>query len=158
VATYFFDSSAIVKRYVQEQGTNWVSSITSDSKVNSIYLARITEVEIVSALARRLSSTPLGIVTNPAIIQFVYNFNSDYKIIELTPSLLEHATTLASSRRLRGYEAVQLASALALNKVLQEVGIDSLIFVSADSELNTVASIEGLKVENPYASSIKSSK
>jgi uncharacterized protein len=51
VAAYFFDSSAIVERYVQETGTAWVRRLTRHGPV-PIYLARITAVEVTSAVAR----------------------------------------------------------------------------------------------------------
>ncbi len=47
------DSSALVKRYVQEVGTSWVRSLTHRGTANQIYLVRITAVEVTSAVARR---------------------------------------------------------------------------------------------------------
>jgi predicted nucleic acid-binding protein len=53
VAAYFFDSSALVKRYAKEVGTSWVFSLVRRSAANHLYIARITGVELVSALTRR---------------------------------------------------------------------------------------------------------
>jgi hypothetical protein len=53
VPAYFFDSSAIVKRYVNETGTAWVRRLTRKGRPEPIYLARITAVELTSAVARR---------------------------------------------------------------------------------------------------------
>ena len=52
-AAYFVDSSALVKRYVQEIGTAWVRGLTRRSPSTVIYIARITAVEVTSAVARR---------------------------------------------------------------------------------------------------------
>ena len=52
-AAYFVDSSALVKRYVQETGTSWVRRLTRRSPSTVIYIARITAVEVASAVARR---------------------------------------------------------------------------------------------------------
>jgi predicted nucleic acid-binding protein len=49
MAGYFVDSSALVKRYVQEDGTSWVRRLTRRSARNPIYLARITAVEVTAA-------------------------------------------------------------------------------------------------------------
>jgi hypothetical protein len=54
VAAYFFDSSAIFKRYITESGTGWVSGITDPASGHSIYLAAITGVEVVSAFVRQV--------------------------------------------------------------------------------------------------------
>lgn len=53
MSAYFFDSSAVVKRYVNETGTAWVTSILAPTAGHDIYVTRITGVEVVSAIARR---------------------------------------------------------------------------------------------------------
>jgi phosphoheptose isomerase len=50
---------------------------------------------------------------------------------------------------LRGYDAMHLATALAVRQSLQRQGLPTLIFISADDNLNTAASAEGLAVDNP---------
>jgi len=54
-AAYFADSSALVKRYVQETGTSWVRRLTRRSPSTVIYIARITAVEVTSIPTRRAS-------------------------------------------------------------------------------------------------------
>ncbi len=49
MAAYSFDSSAIVKRYVQETGTTWVRRMTRHGRPERIYLTRITAVETAPA-------------------------------------------------------------------------------------------------------------
>ncbi len=51
--------------------------------------------------------------------------------------------------RFRGYDAIQLATALEANEKRLQRGLSPLIIVSADSELNTASQAEGLQVENP---------
>jgi hypothetical protein len=79
VATYFFDSSAIVKRYINERGTAWVLQLVDPVAGNHIHVARITGVEVVSAIARHGRSGSLtpaalrprwqtSIMTSPMII------------------------------------------------------------------------------------------
>jgi uncharacterized protein len=48
VSAYFFDSSAIVKRCVNEIGSDWVESTLAAS--DDVYIAAVTGVEVVSAL------------------------------------------------------------------------------------------------------------
>ena len=52
MAAFFCDSSAIVKRYIAETGSAWLSATTTP-KSNFVYVARITFVEVVSAISRR---------------------------------------------------------------------------------------------------------
>ena len=56
---------------------------------------------------------------------------------------------MAEKHRLRGYDAVQLAAALELNSIRLAMGGQTLVFVSADVNLNNSASAEGLTVDNP---------
>jgi hypothetical protein len=56
------------------------------------------------------------------------------------------AASLAVRRRLRGYDAVQLAAALTLQR---GVGTEELVFSSFDDELNQSARAEGLTVLEP---------
>jgi uncharacterized protein len=53
VAVYFLDSSAVVKRYAQEIGSAWVTALTDPQAGHRLYLARITAVEVVAAVARQ---------------------------------------------------------------------------------------------------------
>jgi predicted nucleic acid-binding protein len=52
MALYFFDSSALVKRYVHEQGSVWVHEVTASASGHLIHISLLTIVEIASALAR----------------------------------------------------------------------------------------------------------
>ena len=69
MATFFCDSSAIVKRYVNETGSNFVEDLADVKNGNVILLARITQVEVAAAIARRLkgglSKGPRRLPTRP---------------------------------------------------------------------------------------------
>ena len=54
MATYFFDSSALVKYYVNEVGSAWVESLIDAQPPNEIVIAQITGVEVIAALSRRV--------------------------------------------------------------------------------------------------------
>jgi predicted nucleic acid-binding protein len=52
MTAYYFDTSALSKRYVDETGTPWVRTILAPQNGNAVVIARITMVEFHSALAR----------------------------------------------------------------------------------------------------------
>lgn len=152
MAVYFVDSSALVKRYVQETGTLWISSLLDPTAGHAIYVARIAGAEVVAAVARRKRSGELSSdETTTALNQFRLEFTHFYRIIEITPSLIARAMTLAQIRVLRGYDAVQLAAALEVNAASLSLGMPAVTLVSADTDLNAAATAEGLPVENPNA-------
>ncbi len=146
MAAYFVDSSALVKRYVQEDGTAWVRSLTHYRTGNQIFLARITIVEVTSAIARsRAGRTIRSALASSFLSRFREHVAGRYTILEVTSALLADATTLANGHALRAYDAVQLAAALELNRISQ----GGMVLVSADKELNAAAAAEGLAVEDP---------
>jgi predicted nucleic acid-binding protein len=150
MAGYFFDSSATVKRYVQETGTSWVINLFRTSNQDSFYCARITLVEVISAFSRRLKSKSLSSnQTTRAKTRFRCIFHRKFFKIEIDGVLIVKAADLAEKYALRGYDAVQLAAAITSNNARISIGASGLIFVSADKELNNAATVEGLTVENP---------
>jgi predicted nucleic acid-binding protein len=150
VAAYFFDSSAIVKRYLIEVGSAWVFSIADLAAGNEIYLARITFVEVISAVTRKSRGSGLSATgAMKAIADFRHDFANEYSLIELTPTLIERASDLAETHALRAYDAVQLAAALQIDAERKSAGASPITLVSADGALNTAALAEGLAVDDP---------
>ena len=148
--SYFFDSSATVKRYAIETGSKWVFGILRPSAGNTIFAARITGVETVAALARKRKGNRLTVAqASKAVNRFQRHFALRYQKITITDNIISSAMIYADKYELRGYDAVQLSAAVEIEKELKAVGAPSLIFVSADNDLNNAAQSEGLNVENP---------
>ena len=62
---------------------------------------------------------------------------------------------LANAHALRAYDAVQLAAVLELNSRYQASGLGGITLVSADRDLNTAATAEGMAVEDPKFASLR---
>lgn len=150
MASYFFDSSAIFKRYVAEVGTSWVLALTDSAAANDIYLAQVTGAEVVSALVRQAPPLPQMQLAQ-ALMDFKTEFQKQFLRVAITDALMERAMDLSEKYRLRGYDSVQLADAVELHTVGKAVGISGLTFLSADVQLNTAAGVEGLAVDDPNA-------
>jgi predicted nucleic acid-binding protein len=150
VALYFLDSSALVKRYITETGTAWVQALTDPSSGHVIYLARITAVELSSAVTRRQRGGSLSAAAAAAVLaQFAQDFAYDYRILEITPTVVSSACSLAETHGLRAYDAVQLAAVLGLRSRRFALGLSDVTLLSADHELNAAAIASGLLVEDP---------
>jgi predicted nucleic acid-binding protein len=150
VSIYFLDSSALVKRYVTETGSAWIRALTDPGTHNPLIIARITWVEVLSALARRQRE---GSLTSDDVAQavqaFRYDINMQYQVSELDPALAEAAGELVTQHPLRAYDAVQLASALRVQSDLDRTKAPALIFLTADDRLVAVAQAEDLLTDNP---------
>jgi len=150
MSAFLFDSSATVKRHAIETGSKWVFDILRPSAGNSIFVAGITGAEVVAALARKRKAKSLTSgQAAKAISRFQRHFSLRYQKVTITDSLVTAAMNYADKHELRGYDAVQLAAAIEIEDELKAVGAASLIFVSADEDLNKAARGEGLLVENP---------
>lgn len=151
MSNFYLDSSALVKRYLTETGSNWVRRLIDPTTGNSIAVAEITQVEVAAALAAR-HRAPGGITRRErdgAVDLLARHCQTEYWLVALSPSILDQAVDLTQNHRLRGYDAVQLATALAANDSLVATGLPSLTFVAADDDLLAAASNEGLTTENP---------
>jgi predicted nucleic acid-binding protein len=151
VATaYFVDSSALVKRYVQETGTAWVRGITRRNQFTVIYIAHITAVEVTCAVARRRKGRTLTPARASRILhRFRQHLAGRYTVIEVTPTVLDDAMRLGNRRSLRAYDSVQLAVGLEVNRIHRAAGADPVTLVCADRDLNAAATAEGLTVDDP---------
>ncbi len=150
MSDFFLDTSALVKRYVQETGSRWIANLFDQTLKHEIFVAVITPVELISAITRRSRAGNISPSnTLAALSNFKVDLMTQYQEVNLTPGVISTAIDLAEKHGLRGYDAVQLAAALETNTLLVANGLPPLIFVSADSNLNIVASLTGLTVENP---------
>lgn len=147
---YFFDSSALVKRYVNETGSQWVQTVTSANTSNILFVSRITRVEILSAFARLQREGKVAAISMTTTLQlFQYDWTNQYYIIELDQDITEHAGELVQQYPLRAYDSVQLASALSLHPFFARIDPSLFKFVCADDRLLSAAQSEGMQIENP---------
>jgi len=143
---YFFDTSALIKLYHHEEGTEWVESIF-DQEIHSIIISELATIEIYSGLARKLRMQE---ITKEAKHEAIKNFHNDCKmrfiIVPLSGMVVRKARNLikvhGNTKSIRTLDALQLASCL-LEKD------DRTVFVSADKNLIGLAKLEGVTGINP---------
>ena len=150
MAVYYLDTSALVKRYAQERGTIWILSLTDVTAEHDLYTVRVTGPEMIAALFRKART---GEISPDEASRSAENFRADwrgqYQIVEVTALVADKAMELAEKYGLRGYDAVHLASAVALQQMREAMELPSLIFVSADAQQRETAAVEGFPVEDP---------
>lgn len=135
----YLDSSALIKLYVDEAGQELVQERLRSA--DRIATALITYVETFAALARLEKERRISAGGFSLLAQQIEANWTDYWTVELTRSVVRRAAALARHHTLRGYDAVQLASALELR-----VDDAELEFLSFDVRLNAAARREELSV------------
>jgi predicted nucleic acid-binding protein len=147
--TAYFDSSALVKRYITESGTTWVQT-WCDSPNQTVAVAEIGLVEIAAAFAAKLRG---GFITQAAYrnarADLAIDARDEYVLVTVNRSLVDEAIDLTAQHRLRGYDAVHLACALRLHHALIAHDLAPLTFICADDDLLAAAAAEGLLTDNP---------
>lgn len=147
---YVFDSSALVKRYVTERATPWVRATVAPEAGNTIFIAQITQVEIVSALMRRSREGHIPERTARAARLYVdRHCVREYQVIRLVDTVAQRAEDLLQKHQLRAFDALQLASALEVQQRMISSGLAGLVFVTADQRLLSAAEAEGMSTDNP---------
>ncbi|MAF12029.1 hypothetical protein CMK11_16420 [Candidatus Poribacteria bacterium] len=152
MSAFFLDTSALVKRYVdEEEGSAWMRQLARPSSGHLIYLAWITGPETMSALIRRQRRSDLTAQElAAALAQFRSEWERSYRRLDVSHVLIRRAMSLVERHGLRGYDSVQLAAGIEASALERARG-PSATFVSSDAALNAAAHSEGLSVEDPAA-------
>ena len=151
---YYFDTSALVKYYVPEAGSTWVTSAIEERHGEGwshvIVTSTLTWAELISALSRRRRSGSLTAEWYATLIdRFLADGRARYARLPADDITVNLAVQLLRRHPLRAYDAVQLATALKLDRALAGRPLSPVAFVSADSVLCEAARAEGLTALNP---------
>ena len=132
------DTSALVKLYVQEDGSDAVMQRAEASE--AVAVCRIAWVEIMSAFARRAREMPADA---PALDRARRRLAADWPhclTLELTQPLAELAGEYAEAFALRAYDSVQLAAVTTLHRETS----GNVCFACFDSRLMKAARVLGV--------------
>ncbi len=152
MTTYYADSSALVKRYVNETGSDWVRAICDPGAGEVIALADIGLVEIAAALGVKHRQNLLSAPIRDGLLRDLQRDGRDqYWLIDVDQERIVRAIELTRRQKLRGYDAVHLACALFLQETLVTHGLPAPVLLSADQELLAAAQAEGLATDDPNA-------
>ncbi len=147
---YYLDTSALIKRYVAETGSDWIRTLTNPEAGHLLLISRLSIVESRSALARRRREASISDDDHTFIIGVLADHAlTQYHFVELENAVVVLAGDLLDRHPLRAYDAVQLASALVANSALEAADLAGLTFVTADDRLLNLAQAEHLHCDNP---------
>ncbi len=136
---YYFDASALVKRYVKEAGSD---SVRRSIEKGISCTSRLSEVEIASALTRRAREGGLSQFDRDRALSALSDDMAAIYVVELSIEITGLARDLLLRNRLKTSDAVQLASCVYLRERTER----EVLFVAFDDRLNGAAKGEGLKL------------
>jgi predicted nucleic acid-binding protein len=135
----YLDTSALVKLYVQEAGSEVVARALQEAA--AVATARISYAEARAAFARHARQRGLTASELRRVVRHLDEEWGQYAVVEITDGVVRRAAALAERHELRAYDAVQLAAALDLRIPKADV-----VFSSFDDRLNRAARRERLIV------------
>lgn len=152
----YFDASALVKRYVSEDGTAVVNELFELVPVEQMTCAMIGILEVISVLVRKRNdgrvSPQLFALAMLEINQELLD-NENFDVASVDNTLILSALELIAEHNINATDAVVLRSCLNLQQLLQGQG-HRLIFWTCDKRLVRAAQQEGVDVFDPEIETI----
>lgn len=134
----YFDTSALVKRYVDEAGRREVLQLL---RRNECVTSAVLPVELRSGLRRRAADGSLEAARLPMILERVAADRPYWTLVEVGTDVLAVAETLVATYPIRTLDAIHVASAQLF---AARVSMPGLMFVSADKRQTETATAVGL--------------
>lgn len=148
MALLYLDTSALVKLYVQEQGTEKMLELAHPDAGNRLVILSLSRIEFRAAVRRRAK---LGDIDETLADELINAFNGHLtRVFQMQPvnePVMVAAGNAIDDYYLRAYDAMQLGGYVALRTSIGE-DLES-VFVCADDSLLKAAHDQGFPVLNP---------
>jgi len=144
MATFFFDTTALAKRYCLELGTHKVNEILTEKR-NQVILAECTATELFSTLNKKVRRSDL---TRDDFYTVVYKFESEvnqglFKVINMSPLVIRNSKLL-----LLQHPFLRFSTAMQISYAIEVFSLKPTI-VSSDLHLLETCKLTGFKILNP---------
>ena len=147
MALYYLETSALVKLYVQEPGTERLLRLAGRTNNHRFAVLVLARAEVHSAVRRRQREGDIeASIADRLLIRFDQHLESRFIKQVLNDPLIDLATSLVDRHALRAYDAIQLAGCLVLKT---NSASDEPSFVCSDRRLLEAAENEGLACFDP---------
>jgi predicted nucleic acid-binding protein len=137
----YFDTSALIKRYIEEAGRREVLRLL---RRNNCVVSAVMPVEVRSALRRRVAEESLDAKRLPAILKRLAADRSFWTVIDVSIDVLAAAERLTDVHPLRALDAIHVASARLFGS---RIGSTAFTFVSADKRQTNTAEALGIRTQ-----------
>jgi predicted nucleic acid-binding protein len=155
VSCYFLESTAFVKLFVQEPGTDALIRLMENVEDNRKLIAASAPLEVYSAIRRRARAGAISAEDATSALDILRVEAARMVQEPLNPAVLEAARQLVDRTELRWPEAIQLGAAIVAREMFQGTEI---VFVSASQNLLDAAKSEGFNTLNPLTEAVEEAK
>ena len=139
---YYFDTSALVKRYIKEPGSEVIDNTIDEA--NDILVSALTHIETNSAFRRLLAEEKICEIDYEKLKAELNKDFEDFTVLPISQKTLNKAYQTVDTEDLRTLDAIQLATIiLESRKIDQLVAADKRLLSAA--EKNNIDTIDPLK-------------
>lgn len=135
----FCDTSALIKNYIQEAGSERVEQILDEA--DEVFVSALTLIECFSTLRRILLENSITREQYEQIKREIQQDFSFFSMIDFSEAV-PYCEEIIDLYQLKTLDSFQLASALAVKGEID-------YFLGADTRLNKAAEAESIRVLNP---------
>jgi len=147
MALYYLETSALVKLYVYEAGTDRLLRLASGEAGHKFAIISLAQVEFRAAIRRQQRGGEISPSEAAGLLEsFREHSEGKFLIQPVTDSVQDAALALIDAYPLKGYDAMQLAGYLGLRSIS---GAQEPVFVCADKALLRAARNEGCPTWDP---------
>ncbi len=146
---FFLDTSALVKRYLDEKGSDVIDGLFENLLDNdALVISQLAVVELKAVFRRLLKGKVLREQQVKILLsEFVDDRAAMSASVSVDPALMEESAALLDRHALNAGDAIQLASALKLRSTFP--GSELVVVVTSDADLSEACAGEGFRVLNP---------
>jgi predicted nucleic acid-binding protein len=136
----FFDTSALIKRYIDETGSQYVDRLFFET--DEIFVAPITEIECISTIKRLRVEHQIKANDYNHLMKEIREDFSYFSVIEFSEHLVEVSIRLIEKYQLKTLDSIQLSSALKVKDQIEN-------FIVSDNKLKATAHREQFSIIDP---------
>ena len=151
---YYMDTSALVKRYRNEPGTEAIDRLFDVRQADTrIYTSFLTALELTSSILRLVKGGQLSQnLADNMLARFRQDTQGTVRILPLTDAIVNDALAVVEQHQLRSADAIHLATASSIFSLAPEL---ESILVSSDRELLSAAANSGMGVLDPQDNELR---
>lgn len=141
----YLDTSSLFKLYHEEQGTEELEKVFSQTEITEIYLSELAKVEFTSTIWKRVRTREITSEQAQITLELFESDFSKYNFVTTNSLILEQARNLVTKygiEGLRTLDSIQLSTCIALKEEVDA-------FYTADKLLQTLIEKEGLPTKMP---------
>jgi predicted nucleic acid-binding protein len=136
----YFDTSALLKKYINEKGSVNVDTLLVSAKIVSVSI--LCKIEAVSAFKRLSAEKEISQSDYEFLCRELETDLAYFSVMDIDSHIVQNSLSVIDKYQLKSLDSIQLGTAIT-------IGQDIDYFVACDNKLLRACQREGFKTINP---------